>query len=787
MRLGAPSLGAALLLLVATTAEALLCRSNASDAMVALAVSRGFARTHFAFHAFPIGNATAADQIVVATRHPDAFSLVASNTKLLTGGALFLATGGAANASERAVRASNARSAAGPLLRRRAGEQALHTTINEHEPVADARRSSARGSPGSPRHALLTQAADAAPSATGNFDADADGSVHARNSRQWGRVGVTGRRTDLAHSNHEEQQHETGPSHSNPSETRNPYPSETVAVTRPTAQCPGGADCATEVCVVGTFDPSLSASSMAELAAGIVARNGSATTAGSSAATAIRIGWPRARAEPNPTWEIEDFASGAPYGASVAAATVADNVVRVTVSPAATIGGAASVVAKIGDIGDDGDDGDDAVVVLDPAYVNVHIANAAAVVTVAACGAAASQGNGPAPIVNAGRVLASAVPGPAVGLQGTLCADSKPQTLEIAAPDAARLTAEVLAAQVARAVAAQGRADPPTVVVSPQVDCSRSSDVGSHGWTRAASVRSQSVDEMLNHCFLVSDNLYAESFARALGGDGTLATGLARIEDILVAHGVPSGSFHQADGSGVSRRNLISPRSLTSTLLAAQGPHVAPLPTDALATDAANLAAAPAAAAAAPRNFSALLPVAGVSGTLAGRFHGTILEGRLVGKTGTLTGVSSISGFMPSRTFGTLVFSMVISLANGTATEARAVIDEALVMLAEADDCPADRGWPCGCGDRGRCVVDPRSGKEQGCVCDEGFEGPFCAPKPEAMGSTGPSHVATILIYFGAGLSAGLITATAAGICFFTGRRGKPRMDDGASLLGNAT
>jgi len=78
------------------------------------------------------------------------------------------------------------------------------------------------------------------------------------------------------------------------------------------------------------------------------------------------------------------------------------------------------------------------------------------------------------------------------------------------------------------------------------------------------------------------------------------------------------------------------------------------------------------------------MPVGGVDGTLARRFKGTPLEGRIFAKTGTLAGVNALSGFMLTRSGETLVFSAFANdrpLAIGSAT---AALDAALNQIAAA-------------------------------------------------------------------------------------------------------
>ena len=69
--------------------------------------------------------------------------------------------------------------------------------------------------------------------------------------------------------------------------------------------------------------------------------------------------------------------------------------------------------------------------------------------------------------------------------------------------------------------------------------------------------------------------------------------------------------------------------------------------------------------------WRATFPVAGVDGTLARRFRGTPLEGRLFAKTGTLNATNALSGYLTARSGRTLVFSFYANDVPGdvSATE----------------------------------------------------------------------------------------------------------------------
>lgn len=158
----------------------------------------------------------------------------------------------------------------------------------------------------------------------------------------------------------------------------------------------------------------------------------------------------------------------------------------------------------------------------------------------------------------------------------------------------------------------------------------------------------------------LSQNLHAELLLRRVGlqaGSGSIADGQARVDAMLASAGVRRTAYDFADGSGMSTYNRVAPRG-TVTLLrwAATQPWGAA--------------------------WRASLPVAGVDGTLARRFNGTSLEGRLFAKTGTLNGTSALSGYLVGKSGRTLTFSLIANDVPGDGSVSR-VIDAALLAVAE--------------------------------------------------------------------------------------------------------
>jgi len=157
----------------------------------------------------------------------------------------------------------------------------------------------------------------------------------------------------------------------------------------------------------------------------------------------------------------------------------------------------------------------------------------------------------------------------------------------------------------------------------------------------------------------VSQNLHAELLLRRLGllsGSGSIEDGVAAVAAMMERAGVPRTAWDLSDGSGMSTYNRLSPRAVATLLRWA--------------------AAQPWGAA-----WRATFPVAGVDGTLARRFRGTPLEGRLSAKTGTLNATNALSGYMTARSGRTLIFSFYANdvPGGGDATE---FMDRALNLIA---------------------------------------------------------------------------------------------------------
>ena len=77
------------------------------------------------------------------------------------------------------------------------------------------------------------------------------------------------------------------------------------------------------------------------------------------------------------------------------------------------------------------------------------------------------------------------------------------------------------------------------------------------------------------------------------------------------------------------------------------------------------------------------LAIAGVNGTLKGRLLDNNLRGNLSGKTGTLSGVASLSGYLNAPGNETLTFSIIVNNSDLSSRKLRQAIDRVVLLLGQ--------------------------------------------------------------------------------------------------------
>jgi D-alanyl-D-alanine carboxypeptidase/D-alanyl-D-alanine-endopeptidase (penicillin-binding protein 4) len=78
-----------------------------------------------------------------------------------------------------------------------------------------------------------------------------------------------------------------------------------------------------------------------------------------------------------------------------------------------------------------------------------------------------------------------------------------------------------------------------------------------------------------------------------------------------------------------------------------------------------------------------LLPVGGEDGTLAGRFGGTPAAGRVHAKTGSLSHVSALSGYIQRANGKWVVFSILVNNYNTSTADVRGAMDRICNLIVE--------------------------------------------------------------------------------------------------------
>jgi serine-type D-Ala-D-Ala carboxypeptidase/endopeptidase (penicillin-binding protein 4) len=157
------------------------------------------------------------------------------------------------------------------------------------------------------------------------------------------------------------------------------------------------------------------------------------------------------------------------------------------------------------------------------------------------------------------------------------------------------------------------------------------------GASELASIESPPVVDIVRQLLAESDNETGELLLKELGllrgGQGSTGAGATALDAVLRDAGIAVDAAVMADGSGLSLENRVTCRLLIELLAR---PDTGPAMVDALA-------------------------VAAQTGTLADRFGGSDLDGRLRGKTGSLNSVAALAGVVEDDD-GTLTFAYV---ANG--------------------------------------------------------------------------------------------------------------------------
>jgi D-alanyl-D-alanine carboxypeptidase/D-alanyl-D-alanine-endopeptidase (penicillin-binding protein 4) len=137
-----------------------------------------------------------------------------------------------------------------------------------------------------------------------------------------------------------------------------------------------------------------------------------------------------------------------------------------------------------------------------------------------------------------------------------------------------------------------------------------------------------------------SNNFYAEQILKTIGLEiynfGTVDNGVKACKELFNTMGINPDNIVMADGSGLSRLDLVTPRYIVNLLTYMSKSDEF-------------------------QSFYDSLPIAGVDGTLIDRMKKTPAENNVHAKAGYNNNVSSLSGYLKTISGEPLVFSMIVN------------------------------------------------------------------------------------------------------------------------------
>ncbi len=167
-----------------------------------------------------------------------------------------------------------------------------------------------------------------------------------------------------------------------------------------------------------------------------------------------------------------------------------------------------------------------------------------------------------------------------------------------------------------------------------------------------------SIESVINYTNKNSYNLGAEMLLRALalkyyGKPASAKNGIKLLDSLITLSGLDPKRYSLVDGSGLSFYNLVSTQLIMDVLkyLYLNQPEIY-------------------------KKIYDSLPVSGTDGSLKNRMKIFPIRGEVHAKTGTISGVSCLSGYIQTRKNHTLAFSVMIQNYTGNSSAARKFQDK---------------------------------------------------------------------------------------------------------------
>ncbi len=156
-----------------------------------------------------------------------------------------------------------------------------------------------------------------------------------------------------------------------------------------------------------------------------------------------------------------------------------------------------------------------------------------------------------------------------------------------------------------------------------------------------------------------SHNFTAEVLMRQASGLWDVRAASRATERWMFEQGLPVQGLRVADGSGLSRNNRVTSNTIAALLMRMdQHPFSA--------------------------YYQASMAIAGQRGTLRNLYRGSVLDGRFRGKTGTISGVRSISGYLQ-----TVDGPRYVSMISNGSVRPNTVMGQILRSVKRFSPCPS--------------------------------------------------------------------------------------------------
>lgn len=175
----------------------------------------------------------------------------------------------------------------------------------------------------------------------------------------------------------------------------------------------------------------------------------------------------------------------------------------------------------------------------------------------------------------------------------------------------------------------------------------------------------RSIEPVITNTNKTSDNLSAEMILRSLALNSfpkpsTAKKGIRLIDSLITLTGLNPKNYKLVDGSGLSFYNLVSSELLTEILKFYFYKEQKLF-----------------------QKFLSSLPISGIDGTLSNRMKKGKLFKRVYAKTGSLSGVSNLSGYLEGKNGHMIAFSILIQNFTGASDKARSIQEKLCEIISE--------------------------------------------------------------------------------------------------------